>query len=126
MNTKNRHILQAVSIALASIILAISVVGHAQPGKKMVATGVTLNDVRVQILSTNESTGITEVRFSGEGCEYCDEIYRIDEHTQILTSDYQGPMDLILLADFIFIRGSARVIRADNWVQEVRYVEVEE
>jgi len=126
MNIKNRQAFHRVFKFTVIVLFTIATHSYAESTRKMVATGVTLNNVRVQILSTDQSTGITEVKFSGEDCGYCDDVYLVDETTQIHTVDYRGPIDLQLLADRIFVRGSARVIRADKWVQEVGYVDSDE
>ena len=123
MNTENTHLLKCLP---GFVVLVLSLGAYAEPGRTMVHTGVTLNDVFVQVISSDPETGFAEVRFSGQDCQYCDDLYVIDHTTQMLTQDYQGSMDLSLLQEMVFVRASARVIRADKWVQEVRYVEIEE
>lgn len=118
--------LRPIFICLGLILLATSINAYSQPASKLLATGVRLQSVFVQVLSTDEATGISEVRFSGKNCEYCDEVYLIDETTQLTTRDYQGAMDLKLLTENTFVRASAYVIRADKWVDEVTYVETEQ
>lgn len=110
------------------LVILLSMVGFpllAQDSSGMVATGRTLNDVRVEIVSIDEE-GKGLMRITGQHCKYCDREFWFDEITRMRTADYYGSIDEALMRDMIFVRGSVRAILADNWVQEVRYVEVVE
>lgn len=111
-------------VAVALILIGASPV-HSEPAL-LVASGRTLENVRVEVLSVEEEGQSARVRFSGQGCHYCDDTYRIDQTTELFTKDYQGSADIKLLKNMVFMRGSARVVLADKWVQEVRYVAREE
>jgi len=113
----------------ASMIFANAINAYAQTEREnrtLEGTGRTIENVRIEVLSVDESTSVGTVRFVGEGCQYCDDVYRINEATQLYTLDYKGSLDFEILADHRFVRGSARIILSDKMVLEVRYVDVAE
>jgi|GEM_PF-2982337 len=98
---------------------------HAQDFKIANSPLVHIDQVRVEILSTEEGLpNQGTLRLIGE-CEFCGEELRFDDGTLLVTPFYQGDMDTEVLENQMFAYALIRLNKTSREVLEINYMPAE-
>ena len=88
---------------------------------KLTNTRMTMNDVRLEILSFNADSGIVQVKLVGD-CLLCNQVFIVSEETEIRTPFYSGEMDFEALEEHKFAQGEVSVNTASRDVIFISYM----
>ena len=131
-NISNRPILRALSINKVSALVAFSflfVLTNAQKAYSEIEnlnSGIRhIENVRVSIVKVNEEGDQSGVLKLIGDCEFCDQELRFGDQTLLRTPFYDGFMDVDVLKQQQFARGTVKISAHLMKVSEIHYVKYE-